>query len=151
MPCPVELVCHCRIGVRRSGGVKRNTSFSPQWRSVAGIRGAGFRWRPAVWRPVFTSLIPSVEPNWETAFTPELMLNRSKQSQRRKSSGSEKRSAGFQHGVMVKQTATSRAGGWRSGAGEHDGARFVPNRSTFDTPKTHGISCARLTILAAAG
>ena len=30
------------------------------------------------WWPVFASLIPSAEPHWESAFTPELILNRSK-------------------------------------------------------------------------
>jgi len=53
----------------RYEAVKRNTSLPPRRTGVAGIRGAGFRLRPAVWWPVFASLIPSVEPHWKSAFT----------------------------------------------------------------------------------
>jgi len=112
---------------RGFGGVRKNISFSRRRRGGAGIRGAGFRWRPAIWRPVFASSIPSVEPHWESAFTAG--TNRRTRANvlpacgRASASTAVPRaespanwSAGFQHGAMVKQTATSRAGGRRSGA-----------------------------------
>jgi hypothetical protein len=67
--------------------------------------------RPAVWWLVFASLIPSVESHWESAFTPktgtdveqeQTPMNREQAELTEKRLGFGKRSAGFQHGTMVK-------------------------------------------------
>ena len=36
---------------------EKNNSFLPRQTGGAGIRGAGFQWRPVVWWPGFTSLL----------------------------------------------------------------------------------------------
>jgi hypothetical protein len=52
-------------------------------------------------------------------------MNREQAESTEKRPGSEKRSAGFQHGVMEKEAAKSRAGGRRSGGSEAFILRFL--------------------------